>query len=399
MPPQVLERFNFHSVPSARDRRQQPTINLNTAVKRFLIMNKSSPLIAELETAVTSGSSEKRIETLRRVTDLFLNQADRLNDQQVAVFDDVLMHLVQRIETRTLAELSCRLAAVDNSPIHTIKRLAYDDDVAVAGPVLAQSKRIGDEDLLAVARHKSQEHLLAISNRVSLSTAVTDVLVERGNDRVVHSLAGNSGARFSETGFTTLVKKAAGDDALTESLGLRLDVPAALLKQLLLRATELVRSRLLASAQQEKRADIQNILAIITTQVESEAAAVRDFTQSDNLVRELNRNGKLNEAALRNFAAGCQYEEMTSSLALFCQTKVEIIEALMKNLDCEGLLVACRAANLNWPTVAAILMARFPHHRPSAAEVDLANVAYQGLSVAAAQRTLRFMAVKRTVHA
>ena len=56
--------------------------------------------MAELEAAVTTGTPEKRVETLRRITSLFLDQADQLNEQQIGVFDDVLLHLVQRIEPK-----------------------------------------------------------------------------------------------------------------------------------------------------------------------------------------------------------------------------------------------------------------------------------------------------------
>ena len=70
-------------------------------------------IIAELEDAVRDGTSAKRVQTLRRVTDLFLNDGDRLNDEQVKVFDDVLCHLVARVETRVKAELGARLAPLD----------------------------------------------------------------------------------------------------------------------------------------------------------------------------------------------------------------------------------------------------------------------------------------------
>jgi hypothetical protein len=74
-------------------------------------------LLAELETAVKNGSPEKRVDTLRRVTSLFLEGSDRLNEQQISVFDDVLVHLIQRIESKALVQLSTSLAPVDNAPI------------------------------------------------------------------------------------------------------------------------------------------------------------------------------------------------------------------------------------------------------------------------------------------
>ena len=74
-------------------------------------------LIAELEVAVKSGTPEKRVDTLRRVTNLFLEGSDRFNEQQISVFDDVLVHLIQRIESKALVQLSKSLAPVDNAPL------------------------------------------------------------------------------------------------------------------------------------------------------------------------------------------------------------------------------------------------------------------------------------------
>src|SRR3981081_4763300 len=104
-------------------------------------MSAQHSLIAELEDAIQSGSSERRVETLRRVTDLFLNDADRFNEAQVGLFDDVLCHLIKRIETKALVELSKHLAPIDNSPIEGIPRLARKDQVTVAAPAFAPTRQ------------------------------------------------------------------------------------------------------------------------------------------------------------------------------------------------------------------------------------------------------------------
>src|SRR6516162_8314577 len=101
-------------------------------------MSAQQSVIAELEAAITGGSAARRVETLRRVSDLFLMGADRLNEAQVAVFDDVLCRLIKRIENQALVELSGHLAPVENAPIKVIRRLARNDEIAVAGPVLTQ---------------------------------------------------------------------------------------------------------------------------------------------------------------------------------------------------------------------------------------------------------------------
>jgi hypothetical protein len=111
--------------------------SLTAAVGAQLIARKS--LIGELEGAIQSGSREKRLETLRRVTDLFLVDSERLNEEQVGVFDEVLSQLISRIEIKARVELGERLAPIENAPIETIRKLARDEEIAVAAPVLAQS--------------------------------------------------------------------------------------------------------------------------------------------------------------------------------------------------------------------------------------------------------------------
>jgi uncharacterized protein (DUF2336 family) len=357
-------------------------------------MSAAKTLIPELEDALKSGSPDRRVAALRRMTDLFLNESDRLNEQQVGVFDDVLVHLIQHIETKALAQLSQCLAPVDNAPIEVIRRLSRHDEITVAGPVLTHSKRLSEHDLIDVAKSKSQAHLFAISGRAYIPETVTDILFERGDLKVHNGLATNSGARFSESGFIALVKNSENDETLAEKLGLRLDIPVQLLRQLLSRATELVRSRLLAAASPGHLEKIQGALTSIAREIDRQAAGPRDFKRADSLVYELNRRAKLNETALVGFVKERQYEEMTATLALFCGVKSELIERLLKNVHHDGLIVACRAAKLSWPTVPQILEARFSHHSIPPQELEDAKNTFMELSEAAAQRSIRFMSVQ-----
>jgi uncharacterized protein (DUF2336 family) len=182
----------------------------------------STSVIAELEEAIQSGSKDKRVDTLRRITDLFVADADHFNDQQIGVFDDVLGHMIKRIEEKALAELSRRLAPIHNAPTEVVRRLARNDNIAVAAPILTQSRRLSDVDLIDIANTQTQAHLLAISGRSEIGENVTDALLRRGDRFVFHKLAENAGATFSDSGFATLVKQSAGDEELAEKVGLRL---------------------------------------------------------------------------------------------------------------------------------------------------------------------------------
>jgi len=175
-----------------------------------------------------------------------------------------LNQLLKRMEGRALAELSERLCRINNAPIEVVRRLARDDDITVAQPVLTQSHRLSDRDLIEIANTKSQGHLLAISGRAQVGATVTDALLQRGEQQVMYELAKNAGARFSDRGYATLVRHCERDELLAEKVGVRLDVPHRLFRELLLRATEAVRKRLLAMAGPENRDKIQSILAAIS---------------------------------------------------------------------------------------------------------------------------------------
>jgi uncharacterized protein (DUF2336 family) len=359
-------------------------------------MSTQQSLIGELEEAIKSGSSERRVETLRRVTDLFLNDADRLNEEQIGLFDDVLCHLIKRIETKALVELSGHLAPIDNSPIELIRRLARNDEIAVAGPVLTQSARLTAGDLIEIAGTKSQQHLLAISGRSELEESVTDVLLDRGDRETVHRLARNAGARFSETGFTSLVRNAETDESLAEKLGLRLDIPLRLLRDLLLKATEAVRTRLLALAPPETRDQIQRTLSKISNEVSREATASRDFAQAQQGILLMRKEGRLDESALLEFANRRLYEQTVVALAMLSSASIDLIASLMKGARSAGLLIPCKAAGLKWPTVSAILRSRFAHHTMSEADLTQAKEDFLRLSQLNAQRTLRFWQIHAT---
>jgi uncharacterized protein (DUF2336 family) len=346
-------------------------------------------LIAELERA-THGDAHECADTLRRVTDLFLSGADRFTEDQVRLFEDVLGFLIERIDTRARAELSTRLALVDQAPIRVIRQLAIDDELVVAEPVLAGSPRLSADELIQIARSKSQGHLLAISGRRELDETVTDILLDRGNRDVIYKLAQNSGARFSESGHTTLVVKAEADDRLAVAVGLRLDVPNHLFERLLLQASKTVRSRLLSQAPPETRREIERVLTFVAREVGWEVTAPRDFATAQEIVREKHRKGELHEAALAEFARMHRYEELVAALALLSSAPLDVIDSLMGSPRNDGLLVPCRAAALSWPTVDSILRNRLAPHALTPHDREKLNEDYKRLSRETARQVLGF---------
>lgn len=357
-------------------------------------VNAFEALIADLETAVQEGHHDKRVAILRQVTDLFVVGAPGFNEEHVELFSDVLMRLIDQVENRVLAELSTKLAPVENAPDAVIQNLARHDEISVAGPVLTQSARLSETDLVEIARSKGQTHLGAISERARLGTAVTDVLVERGDTDVVHKLSRNQGAAFSSLGFGILARRAESDAQLAENLGGRVDLPLGVLRDLVAKATDAVRARLIATASPEVHAEIQRALGVASEQVAREVAAPRDFQSAEFLVSDMKRKGAFNEAAVAAFAEAGEYEKVVVGLAHLCGAQVDLIDSLMQNLSYDGLLLACRACDISWQTFHAVVAKRFPRRPMSASELEKARVDFLKLAPATAKRIYRFWMVR-----
>lgn len=281
-----------------------------------------------------------------------------------------------------------------NAPIEVIRRLAKDDSIAVAQPVLSQSARLTSDDLVEIAKSKGQEHLLAIAERRNLTSAVTDVLVTRGGRAVRHAVADNPNAEFSDIGFAALVESAENDDGLIERVGLRVDLPLRLLRELLQKATETVRTRLLAMASAEQCENIQKALTKVSNDVQRELVAPRDFKHAIARIELLKERGQLSDKQIVSFARTQQHEEVVAALASLATVSVELVAPVMRSSRSDGLMVICRAAGLPWPTTKVIVENRILKRLMSEDELAVAEQEYSQLSQSSAQRTLRFWKIR-----
>lgn len=346
----------------------------------------SAALIAELDGAVTSGSPERRVQILRRVTDLFLSDAHRLDETQIGVFDEILVGLIERVEARALARLSAILAETDMAPRQAVRQLAFHDDISVAAPVLARSDRLSEQDLLEIANTRGPQHLLAIAGRKTLDEKLTDALIRRGDAEVSNALARNGVARFSECGYATLVGRAERDESLIEKLGLRLDIPAQLLRELLAMATDAVRARFLTAPRPVMQDKTRAPIAVVS------AAPPRriDHAQAQDEVVALNRAAKLNDSAVSRFAVRHEYPNVVAALSFMTQVRIEAIQPLIDSDRLYGLIVACRAARLSWSTTTMIIRNRPACAPPTEQELEQGLEVFEALSLSVAQWTIRF---------
>ena len=344
-------------------------------------------LLDELQSTLAHGTVARRVETLRRVTDLFINGAVDYSDEQIGLFDDVFQCLIEHIETSAKTLLANRLAPIETAPPLTIRALAFDDVIEVAGPVLSQSARLDDKTLIENARSKSQAHLMAISTRKVLSSAVTDVLVQRGNDEVIQSTVNNPGAEFTERGFTRLVSRAEGDDNLATCIGLRPTIPRHLYLRLLAKASDTVRQRL-ETANPELGAQVPTAVKEATRRARSASSQETEIAHA--LVKSLYEDGRLDESLVASFAAAGKFDEANAAIAALASVPVAIAENMMIETRAEGVMILAKVSGLSWSSVRAIINMRDELSGGEPTDIAACKETYERLRPSTAQQVLRF---------
>jgi uncharacterized protein (DUF2336 family) len=356
-------------------------------------------LIDELEDAISKQNLSKRAAVLRRVTDLFVQSSTGFSEEQIAMFDDVMSRLVVAIDTSARVEFGSLLAQHANAPLKTSRILAMDDEIAVAGPILAHSQCLDEATLVEGALTKSQDHLLAISERGSIGEAVTDVLVARGNTEVVVSAAGNAGAKFSEFGCSKLVTRSSEDRAIALRVWLRPDIPRHHLLRLFASATEAVQ-RQLEVADRQKVQLYRYIVAQAKSQIQTQIReGSADYATATPHVESLQRSGELTDKRVMSFACEGKFDELTIALSLLGDLPVGHIERAFVHDQADHLLVIAKAIGLSWETVRAILVMRAPNDSEAGRSIGKHHTSFQKLRQSTAMSALQFYRLRARAEA
>ncbi len=347
-------------------------------------------LAHDVEQAVANGDPIARRAMLRRMTDLFIDNADRLGDNQVSAFDTVILKLAQNVESAARATLSDSIADITNAPRGVVRDLAYDSDVTVAGPVLTRSTQVAERDLVQIAEERGQSHLFAISRRRSLSERVTDVLVTRGDHEVVRSVAGNEGARFSPKGFETLTIRAEDDEILQETLKVRQDVPekhmAHLMETAKARVARKLESEFGAEAASKAVSRAARTLAIDVLSLEEAARTVDSWLESKGTLEP-------EESQVVAWLGEGRVMEALVGLARTAGMQPDLVLRAYQGAHYDPMLFLIRSVRFGWGTFKAFQLSK-TGKQATPEEMRGAFEAFQALSVSTAQRVVRFTSAR-----
>ncbi|MFK4487088.1 DUF2336 domain-containing protein [Bradyrhizobium sp. USDA 336] len=343
--------------------------------------NSPADSLVDLENAVATCPLDRCARILYGLLQLLTSSRGRSQELLADVVDGILLRLIERVEPSTLIDVSAVLAQLQVAPPNTVRRLASHHDPEVACPVLLRSQSLSTADLTSIAAAGGIRQQCAIAGRAPIDPPVMETLITGGSPSVCLALIGNREARFSEAAYVALVEKCLADDELTKALALRPDTPDTVMRKLL-SASPAPKSGIGPNATVSLQAATA---APIVTKLPSAAA----YASARPEIVALSRIGKLNDSTVNRFAIRGETANLISALSVLSGAPIEIVEHVMTDQDCEGLVMACRASRLNWQTTLAILSNRCGT-RLSFAERARAQHIFETLLLSTSQWTVRW---------
>ena len=340
-------------------------------------------------------SSERRRELLRQVTDMFFVATDPHQPGEMALFDDVMTQLSSEMEEAVRAELSGRMADAARPPMGLLRNLA-SDSFAVAAPVLTRSTALSEADLLHVARTRDQDHLRAISQRDAISAAVSDAIVQRGDDQTLDVLLRNDGAMLSREAHEAVVDRAANNPALHEAVVDRHSLPPDLLNEMYFMVEARLRDRILAKNAELDPAQLDAALEAGRKRVATRDGALpADYALAEAAVRNMKAKGGIGPASLAAFLRNGETTKFLVALSELADVDFHTARRILERRELDALAIICKAADFDrslFLTFAVLVLGRDQNAIGRAREY---GQLYADLPRDAACRTIRFWRMRR----
>ena len=287
-------------------------------------MSDQTPRYALLQKLAGETSSDARRELLRTVTEMLSQQSRTPSEAEFAELDGVLSAVAQEYSLQVRTEFSRLVATSVTRFCHASEQFAMDDAIEVAAPVLRQSQALSETTLLRVVREKSQAHMMAVTQRATVSERISHVLVERGNDEVVTSLLNNARATIADTTYDAVAQRADGSPALRAPLIHRAGVPLDLLNGLYQKVEKDLRGEILRKFESVSPADLEKAFERSRARVTQSFQQVPDdFSQARKHVAAMQASKQLVPAVLVTLLREGQKARTTFKLAFSRLTDVE----------------------------------------------------------------------------
>jgi len=342
--------------------------------------------LSKLAELAKDGSKGGRRSLVSALIDLFVSPEREHAEQVSIMFGEIVMSVLDQLEEETRMALAQRVGTLPTAPRDLVVKLAADE-FKIAEPVLKESPLLTEEELEAIALDGSMEHLEAIATRDVLDEKVTNVLVDRGNRKILESVANNENARMADQTFLRLVEKARACPEIQEALIQREDMPAESAKcllsflsaELMERVKALGGDNVLAEVMAERAAEEVKARASHLEASRNEAAEIIDAVA--------NKKKTLDEA-VSQFARSDRAAELGILLAKVGELPAAAVSRLIYSPSDKPLIIVCKALSVSDTAFKDILTMRARKLQSGGLELNDAINRYAAASVAGAKQSL-----------
>jgi len=339
-------------------------------------------------------SSEKRRELLRGVTDLFFT-GDAHNQVEMGLFDDVMSQLAGEMEEAVKVELAQRMSQAATPP-RGLSRVLAVESIAVARPILERSSALSEDDLLHVARTQGQDHLRAISQRASVPSSVSDVVIQRGDDDTVGVLLRNEGAVLSRAAHEAVVDRAAANPALHEAVIDRHSLPVDLLNEMYFMVESKLRYRIMAKNADMDPATLEAALSAGRKRVAAlDGALPADHAAAEAEFRALKARNGISPQALAGMLRGKKQTLFLVALSDLAEIDFHTARKILERRELDALAIVCRAAAFDRALFLTFALLILDPADDVMGKAKAYGELYTALSREAAMRTIRFWRLRR----
>ena len=340
-------------------------------------------------------SSDQRRDLLRKVTAALGHGAH--SESEFAELDGVLSVVAQEYSVGVRTEFARLVAASTSRFPLASEKLAFDD-IVVAAPILRDSRVLSEATLLKVVEGKSQPHLMAVTQRASVSQRVSHALAEHGSDAVVTSLLANQNADIAHATYETVARRAEASPALQAPLVRRANVPVDILHDLYARVEADLRREIVTKFGETPPGELEK--AFERSRARTDKAYRRrpeDFTAAQGRVAQYGARGQLQPALLATLLREGMASRTSFMLAFarLADIEYDVVEPAVQDGDIDTLALLCRGAGFDKALFVAIAVGLDTSERGMAKAESFGKL-YESVPVQAAQRALRFWKVRAT---
>jgi len=317
-------------------------------------------------------SSQGRSSLVTAIGDLMEDSGRILTLQEKALMNDILKKLIQDVARPIRKALAEKLSQSPNAP-HEIVNLLANDEFDIASPVLLKSDLLSDEDLVEIVRHRTLSHRLAIAMRRSVSTLVSDALVGTASVDVIKALLENHGAQIGDITMSYLVQQSESVDEFQEPLLRRKDLPADLSKKMYVWVSAALRQYIVdhyAVDKAELDLTVAKVAEDISAADHDNASHAEDAAMA--LAEQLAKRSELTADMLVKTLRRGEIALFEAMLAQMIGLRPQVARKLIYEDGGEGLVIGCRACNINRTDFTALFL-MLQRARPT----ELANNPYQ----------------------